>query len=150
MGKVIAVGPGGRAQAPARRDVCRPVMQACVDHGLLDRPLLSPVCPSLGRAEELRRDLNRSARYYCSCGRPYCTRRNRNYPPDDGCPRGGQRISCQADVVLWEDPADGKKKYRVQFRLFDKREAMRHVVAKYGPDPNLWPYFARRKQLKGR
>lgn len=150
MGKVIAVGPGGKAQAPARRDVCRPVIELCVAGGLLGRPLLSPVCRTLGQAQELRRDLHRSARYWCSCGRSYCTRRNRNYPPDNGCPRGGQRISCQADVVLWTDPADGRKKYRVEFRLFDKREAMRAVVKKYGPDPNKWPYFARRKKIDRR
>lgn len=149
MGRVIAIGPGGRAQAPARRDVCRPVLELALASGLLDRKLLSPVCATQARAAELRQDLYRSARYFCSCGHPYCTRKNKNIPPDNGCPRGGQRLSCQADIVLWTDPADGKQKYRVQFSLYDKREAIRAVVQRYGPDPNKWPYFARRKQLKG-
>lgn len=149
MGRVIAIGPGGRAQAPARRDVCRPVIDFVLEHQLLDRKLLSPVCPTQTFAAGLRLDLYRSARYYCSCDQPYCTRRNKNVPPDNGCPRGGQRISCRADVVLWTDPADGRQKYCVQFQLHDKREAIRAVVAKYGPDPNKWPYFSRRKQLKG-
>lgn len=148
MGRVIAIGPGGRAQAPVRDDRCRPVIQAVLAAGLLDQLLLSPVCRTQGEAFELRAGLYRSARYYCSCEHIYCTRKHKNVPPDNGCPRGGQRISCEADVVLWADPADGKGKYRVQFRLFDKRESMRHVVLKYGPDPNKWPYFARRKQLK--
>lgn len=148
MGRVIAIGPGGRAQAPARRDVCRPVIDFVLQYQLLDRPLLSPVCPTQARALELRQDLFRSARYYCSCGMIYCTRRNKNIPPDNGCPRGGQRVSCQADVVLWTDPADGRQKYKVQFSFYDKREAIRAVVQRYGPDPNKWPYFSRRKQLK--
>lgn len=149
MGRVIAIGPGGRAQAPARRDVCRSVIEFVLEHGLLDQKRLSPPCRNQAQAEELRLDLYRSCRYYCSCGHIYCTRKNKNIPPDNGCPRGGQRISCRADVVLWTDPADGRQKYCVQFQLHDKREAIRAVVAKYGPDPNKWPYFSRRKQLKG-
>lgn len=120
-----------------------------IEAGLLDKLLLSPVCSSGPRADELAAALYRSARYFCSCDAPHCTRRYKNIPPDNGCPKGGMRISCRADVVLWKDPADGIKKYRVQFRLFDKRESVRHVVQKYGPDPNKWPYYARRKQLKG-
>jgi hypothetical protein len=149
MGKVIAIGPGGKAQSPARDDRCRQVIEYVVENGMLDSKRLSPVCTSMARAEQLRQALYRSARYFCSCGRQYCTRRYKNTPPDDGCPRGGQRISCQADVVLWTDPADSIRKYRVQFRLMDKRESMRAVVRRYGPDPNNWPYFGRRKQLKG-
>ena len=149
MGRVIAIGPGGRAQAPARDDRCRPVIEYVIEHGLLDRKNLSPVCSTVKQADDLRLALYRSARYFCSCGAPYCTRKYGNIPPDNGCPDGGQRISCQAEVVLWKDPADGIRKYRVQFRLMDKREAMRAVVRKYGPDPNTWPYFARRKRLKG-
>jgi hypothetical protein len=149
MGKVIAIGPGGRAQAPARDDRCRPVMEYVLEGRLLDRRLLSPVCRTQAQAAELRLALYRSARYFCSCGMIYCTRKHKNIPPDNGCPRGGQRISCQADVVLWTDPADGKAKYCVQFRLMDKREAIRAVVQQYGPDPNNWPYFSKRKQLKG-
>lgn len=149
MGRVIAIGPGGRAQAPARRDVCRSVIDFVLEHGLLDRKQLSPPCRTQRQAAELRLDLFRSARYFCSCGHAYCTRKYKNIPPDNGCPRGGQRISCQADVVLWTDPADGQRKYCVQFTLHDKREAIRAVVKKYGADPNKWPYFAKRKQLKG-
>lgn len=145
MGKVIAIGPGGRAQAPERRDVCRPVIDYVLSAGLLDRKLLSPVCSSLARAAQLRLDLYRSARYYCSCGHIYCSRKHRNTPPDDGCPHGGQRVSCQADVVQ-----DANGDLRVQFRLMDKREAMRFVAKRYGPDPNKWPYYARRKRLKGK
>lgn len=149
MSRVIAIGPGGRAQAPARDDRCRPVIEYVIANGLLDRVNLSPVCTSRARADDLRLALYRSARYFCSCGAIYCTRRFKNVPPDNGCPDGGQRVSCQADVVLWTDPRDGIRKYRVQFRLMDKRESMRAIVRKYGPDPNKWPYFARRKRLKG-
>lgn len=148
MGRVIALGPGGRAQAPERDDRCRPVIEYVLAHGMVGRKLLSPVCSSLARAEELRLALYRSARYFCSCGEMYCSRKHRNTPPDNGCPRDGQRISCHADVVTWTDPADGIRKYRVQFTLRDKREAIRSVVERYGPDPNKWPYFARRKQLR--
>jgi hypothetical protein len=154
MGKVIAIGPGGRAQAPVRDDRCRPVIEAVVAHQLLDRLLLSPPCRTQAEAQDLRLALNRSARYFCSCGRMYCTRKYSNLPseasPHGGCPHGGQRTSCRADVVLWTDPADGRQKYCVQFKVMDKRESMRWVVATYGPDPNQWPYFARRKQLKAR
>jgi hypothetical protein len=149
MGRMIAIGPGGRAQAPVRDDRCRPVIEFVLAQGMLDRLLLSPVCTSGPRADDLRLALYRSARYFCSCGQRYCTRKYKNVPPDNGCPVGGQRISCQADVVLWTDPADGIAKHCVQFRLMDKREAIRSVVQKYGPDPNKWPYFSRRKQLKG-
>jgi hypothetical protein len=105
---------------------------------LLDRLLLSPPCPTLAAARDLTSALYRSARYYCSCGKAYCTRKHPNTGP--GCPAGGQRISCQAEPVK---DADGK--FRVQFRLMDKQESIRWVVQKYGPDPNKWPYFARRK-----
>lgn len=150
MGKVIAIGPGGRAQAPVRDDRCRPVIEAVRDLGLLDRLLVSPRCKTMTQAAELRRALYRSARYYCSCGQIYCTRKHKNYPPDDGCPNGGQRISCQeAEIVTITDRATQRKYWAVQFRLADKREAMRAVVAKYGPDPAKWPYLAKRKQLKG-
>lgn len=142
MGRVIAIGPGGRAQAPERRDVCRPVIELVLTRGLLDRKLLSPVCSTLARAAQLRLDLYRSARYFCSCGQIYCTRKHKNTPPDNGCPHGGQRISCQADVVK-----DAAGDLRVQFRFMDKREAMREVVRRYGPDPAKWPYHARAKRL---
>lgn len=148
MGRVIAVGPGGRAQAPVRDDRCRGVIEAVRAAGLLDRKLLSPerLRLTMAQAAELRLALYRSARYFCSCGAVYCTRRHANIPVEGkpgGCPRGGQRISCQADVVK-----DSAGRFRVQFRLMDKQEAMRAVVQLYGPDPNKWPYFARRKQLR--
>lgn len=154
VGRVIAIGPGGKAQAPARTDLCRPVIELVRDAGLLDRLVLSPPCATRELAGNVRRALYLSARYYCSCGRPFCTRKWPNVPheknPEGGCPKGGQRISCQADVVLWTDPQSGQQKYRVQFRLMDKRESMRAVVARYGPDPNKWPYFSRQKQLRER
>jgi hypothetical protein len=146
VGKVIAIGPGGQAQAPKRDDRCRPVITAVLGAGLLDRKLLSPPCRTMAEAAELRAAMYRSARYFCSCGAVYCTRRHKNIATEGkpaGCPRGGQRISCQADVVK-----DAAGKWRVQFRLMDKQESMRAVVRMYGPDPNKWPYFSRRKKLK--
>src|SRR6266704_3508005 len=122
MGKVIALGPGGRAQAPVRDDRCRGVIDAVVSGGLLDRRLLSPACATMAAAEQLRLAMYRSARYYCSCGRRMCTRKNKNTPPDDGCPRGGHRVSCQADVVRYRNR--GKWELRIEFTIFDKREAM--------------------------
>lgn len=152
MGRVIAAGPGGRAQAPVRDDRCRAVLEAVIAAGLLDVLLLSPACTSERQARELRQALYRSGRYYCSCGRIYCTRKWRNVPaennPGGGCPRGGQRLGVTADIVSVAEPDTGRLYYAVQFRVFDKRAAMREVVRKYGPDPNNWPYFARRKQLK--
>lgn len=149
MSRVIAIGPGGKAQAPVRDDRCRPVIEAVRQLGQLDQLLLSPPVQSLEKAEELKSALYRSCRYFCSCDARHCTRRFGNVPgqneknPAGGCPRGGQRISCQADVVK-----DAEGLYRVQYRLFDKKEAIRAVVAKYGPDPNKWPYYAKRKKVK--
>lgn len=146
---VIAVAPGGRAQAPARDDRFGPVIALVHQHGLTDRPLLSPVCKTQAEADDIRRGLYRSARYFCSCQNKNCTRKWGNIPnqnkanPKGGCPNGGQRLGCRADVVQ-----DTEGKLRVQFRLFDKAAAMRQVIKTYGPDPNEWPYFARRKQLK--
>jgi len=147
MGRVIAIGPGGRAQAPERHDEYRPVLEAVLANGWLDRYLLSPVVQSEERAREVKQGLYRSARYFCSCDAMHCTRKYGNVPgqnsnnPGGGCPRGGRRLSVQAEAVR---DADGF--LRVQFRVMDKREAMRAVVQKYGPDPNKWPYFARRKK----
>jgi hypothetical protein len=56
-------------------------------------------------------------------------------------------VSCSAEVVTVTDE-EGARHYHVQYRLFDKAEAIRQVVAKYGPDPNKWPYFAKRKREK--
>jgi len=147
MARVIAIGPGGKAQAPERDDRCRPVIETVRELGLLDRYLLSPVVQSQEKAEELKKALYRSARYYCSCDYRHCTRKYGNVPgqneknPDGGCPKGGQRISCQAEVVR-----DGEGFLRVQYRLFDKRESIRQVILDHGPDPNKWPYFAKRKK----
>jgi hypothetical protein len=138
MARVIAIGPGGKAQAPVRDDRYRPVLEQVVAMGLLGRWVLSPACQSAEKAEEVKNGLYRSGRYYCSCGKPYCTRRHGNL---QGCPDGGQRLSVQAAPVRDEEGC-----LRIQFRVMDKREAMRAVVAKYGPDPNKWPYFARRKK----
>lgn len=149
MGRVIAIGPGGRAQAPARRDLYRDHIEQVREQAMLDKKLLSEPCSTKAEADQLRRDLYLSAKYYCSCGHVTCTRRYKNFPWGDGCPHGGQRISCKAYVVLETDPADGRKKYCVEYQLFDKREATRSVAAEYGPDPNNWPYNPRSKQLKG-
>ena len=145
---LIALGPGGKAQAPVRDDRCRPVIEAVREAGMLDQLLISPACATMTAAEELCTAMYRSARYYCSCGEIYCTRKHKNTPPDNGCPGGGQRISCQAHVVTVTDPGTGARKWAVQFRLMDKREAMRAVIEQYGPDPNNWPYFAKRKRPK--
>lgn len=160
MGKVIAAGPGGKAQAPVRDDRARPVIAAVVEAGMLGQLLISPPCVTRAKAEELRLALYRSARYWCSCGEIYCTRKHANYPtarnPQGGCPRGGQRISCDAGpgeetgIVTVTDPENGRRRWAVQFRLHDKKEAIRLVVQRYGPDPNQWPYFARRKERRTR
>lgn len=138
MSRVIAIGPGGRAQAPERNDAYRPVLEWVLANGKLDQYLLSPVCQSEAKAGEVKNGLYRSGRYFCSCGAKYCTRKHNNI---DGCPDGGQRLSVQAKPVL-----DDEGFIRVQFRVMDKRESMRAVVQRYGPDPNNWPYFARRKR----
>ena len=147
MGRVIAIGPGGKPQAPARDDRWRDFIGLVLQHQMMDKPLLSPPCRDSGHADDTRRALFRSARYYCSCGKLTCTRRWKNYPhegnPQGGCPDGGQRVSCRAEVVKDKDG-----KLRVQVRLHDKKEAMRSVVAKYGPDPAKWPYQASAKRLK--
>jgi hypothetical protein len=140
MARVIAIGPGGRVQAPVRDDRFRPVIELVLASGLLGRPLLSPVCKTMDAADDVRRGLYRSARYYCSCGEPYCTRKHDNI---SGCPAGGQRVSCQAKII--REPGG---KLRVQFTLFDKSKAIRAHIERYGSDPNAWPYFARRKQLR--
>jgi hypothetical protein len=148
VGRVIAAGPGGTAQAPARDDRAAAIIAAVVDGGMIGQVKLSPPCPSIASADELRRAIYRSARIYCSCGKGHCTRKYGNVPrdgyPEGGCPLGGLRVSATADVVR-----DGNGAIRVQFTLRDKREGIRHVIATYGPDPESWPYFARRKRLKG-
>lgn len=147
MARVIAIGPGGKAQAPQRDDRYRPVLEQVLAMGLQDQWVLSPPVQSEEKAAEVKNGLYRSARYYCSCGQVHCTRKYGNVPgqneknPQGGCPRGGQRLSVQAEIVR-----DEESFIRVQFRVMDKRDAMRAVVQKYGPDPNNWPYFAKRKK----
>lgn len=140
MSKVIALGPGGKVQAPERDDRFRPVIELIIGYGLLGRKVLTPACRDYEHADDTRRAIYRSCRYYCSCGEWTCTRKHGNV---DGCPRGGQRIGCRADVVR-----DGRKKYRVEVIFRDKRETIRWVVERYGPDPVHWPYFARAKKLR--
>ena len=147
MGRVIAIhqtASGHRAGPPKRDDRFFPVVEWVRANGMLDRPLLVPVRWTENRdeAEDVRRSLYNAARYYCSCGARHCVRNHKNYPPDNGCPNGGQRVSCQAKLVM----KDGH--VRVQFRFFDKREAVRTVVAKYGPDPSNWPYQARARKVR--
>jgi hypothetical protein len=145
MGKVIALGPGGKPQAPERTDHFGGVIEQVRASGMLDELLLSPRCRSHEHADEIRRGLYRSARYYCSCGSSRCTRAHSNI---EGCPDGGQRISCRADVVTVTGE-DGRKYYHVQFRLHDKREAIRSMIEKYGPDPSKWPYQAKARRSDG-
>lgn len=151
MGRVIALGPGGKPQAPERADHFRDVIEAVRAAGMLDQKILSPHCRDYEHADEVRRGIFRSARYYCSCGAKHCSRTHKNVPSEDnpagGCPSGGQRISCRADVVTVTDE-NGKKHYCVQFQLHDKREAIRAMVQKYGPDASAWPYQAKAKRSK--
>lgn len=146
MGRVIAVGEGGRPQAPVRDDRFREVIEAVLARGLLGRPLLTPVCATWEQADETRRGLYRSARHYCSCGQRTCARRHRNYPAEPGhpagCPRGGQRVSARADVVR-----DQAGKYRVQVTLWQKTAGMASVASRHGTDPASWPYNPRARRI---
>jgi hypothetical protein len=139
MPKVIALGPGGVAQAPVRDDRFREVIGLVREFGLLNRPLLTPVIKSRDQADDIRRAMYRSARYFCSCGDVNCTRKHSNV--NGGCPHGGQRLGVQAKLVK-----DGDGRYRVQMRLFDKKEAMREIIRRYGPDPEQWPYRPGRRK----
>ena len=146
MGRVIAVGEGGRAQAPVRDDRFRDLLGLVLEREILDQLVLSPECRDFDHADEVRRALYRSARHFCSCGKVSCTRRYRNYPVGEqlaGCPRGGRRISVDADIV--KDKA-GKLYVQILFR--DKAAAMRHVIETYGPDPNNWPYNPWARRMK--
>lgn len=147
MSKVIALGPGGKAQAPERDDRFGRVIDLVLDHGLLDRKLLTPPCNDYEHADDTRRAVLRSARYYCTCGRKTCTHKWKNYPhegnPDGGCPLGGQRVSGRAVIVK-----DKQGRLRVEVIFHDKRESMRFIIQKYGPDPSKWPYQAKAKRLK--
>lgn len=152
MGRIIAIhqGPDGRHRPgpPKRDDRFLPVVEFTLTNDRLNIPTLVPLehTPDRDSAESVRRSLYMAARYYCSCGGRNCARRNPNVPsrgnPDGGCPDGGRRVGCRADLVMH------RGKLRVQFSFYDKREAMRQVIASYGPDPSKWPYNPRAKQLR--
>lgn len=149
MGRVIAIHQG-RAGPPTRDDRFIPVAQWVLDSGQLGQPFLVPIRYTENRddAEAVRKSLYLAGRFFCSCGKPACTRKYGNVPgqnaanPEGGCPAGGRRLSCQASLVMVNGHV------RVQFAFFDKKEAIREVVAKYGPDPENWPYLAKRKRAK--
>lgn len=115
---------------------------------MLDKPILVPIkfTPNHDEADDVRRSLFNAARYYCSCGDRHCCRKFKNIPhdsnPQGGCPNGGDRVSVSAKLVR----KDGA--IRVEFTFFDKREAMREIIRKYGPDPSKWPYQGRAKKLR--
>lgn len=137
--RVIAIWQGGSGP-PTRNDRFLPVLGLIHRNGMLDRHVLTPPCATVDQADEVRRALYSAARYYCSCGEKYCTRKHNNI---EGCPNGGMRLSCQAHVVK-----DAKGRLRVQARFFDKQESMREVVRRYGPDPSKWPYQSKARKVK--
>ena len=149
VGRVIAIHQG-RAGPPLRDDRFMPVVDWVLANNVLGQPFLVPVrfTENRDQADDVRRSLYNAARYFCSCGKLACTRKWGNVPgqnkdnPAGGCPRGGMRISCQARLVMHQGHV------RVEFRFFDKKEAIREVIAKYGPDPDDWPYYAKRKKAK--
>jgi hypothetical protein len=124
-----------------------PVVQQAHAAGLFGRPILTPVFQSHDAADDARKGLYLACRYFCSCGSKMCTRKYKNIPseenPDGGCPMDGQRMSCRADVVK-----DAEGKLRVQVVFFDKSEAIRTVIKKYGPDPSAWPYQSKARKIK--
>jgi hypothetical protein len=152
MGRVIAIhrGPDGRSIAgpPIRDDRFTPVIEWVINAQELGNPWLVPIKYTSDRdeAEAVKKSLYNAARYYCGCGYRNCVRKYSNIPtennPGGGCPDGGQRISCQAHLVRHEGHV------RVQFKFFDKRESIREVIAKYGPDPADWPYSPWAKRIK--
>lgn len=151
MGRIIAIhqGPDGRkVGSPLRDDRFFPVIEWVRANGELGNPWLVPVRFTENRdeADAVKKSLYNSARYYCSCGERHCVRKYSNYPseknPPGGCPSGGQRVSCKAELVMHQGHV------RVQFRFYDKREAMREVIAKYGPDPSKWPYQSKAKGIR--
>jgi hypothetical protein len=72
-------------------------------------------------ADEWRRALYRCAHYLCRTG--------------------------IADVSMSADKPKrtAKGTYNITFRAIDKTRARAHVMAKYGPDRNKWPYDPRRR-----
>lgn len=141
MGRVIRIF-GGQAGPPVRDDRFIPLIHLIRGWGELDQPFLVPMkyTPTKADATEMKRLLYLSARYYCSCGDRHCNRKNDNVT---GCPNGGQRIGCKADIVK-----DARGRWRTQFRFIDKQDSIRFVVSKYGSDPSLWPYQARAKKAR--
>jgi hypothetical protein len=139
VSRVIGIWQGG-AGPPARDDRFVPVVALVQARGLFGRPLLTPRCRNLDQADDVRRGIYLAARYFCSCGEKYCTRKYGNV---GGCPDDGQRVSVRADVVR-----DDQGALRVQCTFFDKTEATREIIRKYGPDPALWPYQAKAKKLR--
>lgn len=139
--RIIAIHQG-QAGPPTRNDRLLPVLRKIHEMGMLDQLVLVPIryTQNADEAEDVRKGLYAAARYYCSCGEKYCTRKYNNIV---GCPKGGMRLSCQAHIVK-----DSQRRLRVEVRIFDKKEAMREVVAKYGPDPSKWPYQAKARKLR--
>lgn len=76
-------------------------------------------CDTRERAQEIKRALHRSAMYLHR--------------------RKIASVGMHAEIVK-----DGDT-YTVEFRAVDKALARKHVIEKYGEDPNKWPYFARRR-----
>jgi hypothetical protein len=145
MGRVIAIFQQEhgvpRTGPPRRNDRLVPVLDLIRERGMLGKPVLAPRCASMDEADAMRRDLYAAARYYCSCGARYCTRKHDNI---SGCPDGGMRLSCHADIVR-----DARGALRVQVTVFDKAEGIRSVVARYGPDPAAWPYQSKARKRRG-
>lgn len=107
---------------------------------MLDQLVITPAARSYDHADEIRRGINRSAWYYCSCGEIRCTRQHDNIA---GCPDGGQRISARDVEIVRKADENGRTRYHVQFQLHDKREAIRAMIDKYGTDRSKWPYDPR-------
>lgn len=139
MARVIRLYDG-KAGPPKRDDRFIPLIELIRSWDALDQPFLVPKrwTPTKAEAAEMKRLLYLSARYFCSCGDRHCNRKHDNV---EGCPNGGQRIGCKADVV--KDPAGH---WRTQFKFVDKQQSIRSVIERYGPDPANWPYFARAKK----
>lgn len=141
MGRVIRIHEG-RAGAPKRDDRFIPLIEMIRSWNALGQPFLVPrrYTPTQAEAAEMKRLLYLSARYYCSCGDRHCNRKHSNV---EGCPNGGQRVGCHAEIVK-----DARGHLRTQFRFIDKNESIRSVIERYGPDPANWPYYARAKKVR--
>jgi hypothetical protein len=131
----------GKAGPPKRDDRFIPLIELIRSWDALDQNFLVPKrwTPTKAEAAEMKRLLYLSARYYCSCGDRHCNRKHNNV---DGCPNGGQRISCTAVVVK-----DAAGHLRTQFMFRDKHDGIHSVIERYGDDPKDWPYLARAKKV---